>query len=123
MTELELERYIFELVPDIPECHRLDSAFFPYYVFTAARRFFFFLDPRRTRKVSIKRLAHSTIMEEFIFLRRISRYNMEMDVSAQLKMNWFSGNNALRLYSSFIALDTDQNGKFGVTILFLSLWK
>jgi serine/threonine-protein phosphatase 2A regulatory subunit B'' len=115
MIESELERYIYDLIPDTREVSdKLDPGFLPYYVFTASRRFFFFLDPRRTRRIAIKRLAHSTIMEEFMFFRRISRYHQEMDVSVQLKDNWFRPSNAIRLYQTFIDLDQDENGMLNV---------
>jgi hypothetical protein len=58
MTEQELERYIFELIPEMRGCQRLHESFYPFYVFTASRRFFFFLDPQRTATMSIKKLAH-----------------------------------------------------------------
>jgi serine/threonine-protein phosphatase 2A regulatory subunit B'' len=122
MTETELERYIYDLIPDTREvADKLDLGLIPYYVFTASRRFFFFLDPRRTRRIAIKKLAHSTVMEEFMYFRRISRYSHEMDITLQLKDNWFRASNALRLYQTFLDLDQDENGTLSVNeLLFYS---
>lgn len=119
MTECELERYIFELVPDMRGCQMLDPSFYAYYVFTAARRFFFFLDPKRSRRVSIKKLAHSTIMEELMYLQRIASYDREINVGDAIKSNWFSGDNALRVYYKFIRLDRDKNGTI---LICLKVW-
>jgi len=117
LSEQELERYLFDLIPDMPSCSSLHPSFYPYFVFTCCRRFFFFLDSRRTRRISIKKLAHSTVMEELLFLRRISQFEHDMDLAqfnAQISANWFSGANALRIYSLFIDLDKDQNGMLSV---------
>ena len=113
MTEDELERYLFNLIPQLNSCRKLHEQFYPYYTFTAARRFLFFLDPRRTRRLNIKKLAHSSIMEEFLFLERITQYERDLApdaFSSQINSNWFSCHNALRVYNDFIQLDKDQNG-------------
>ena len=113
MTEDELERYLFNLIPQLNSCRKLHEQFYPYYTFTAARRFLFFLDPRRTRRLNIKKLAHSSIMEEFLFLERITQYERDLTpdaFSSQINNNWFSCHNALRVYNDFIQLDKDQNG-------------
>ena len=80
LSEQELERYIYEIISEIPDCQRLHESFYPvikifgcyiadllkyvrwkifgqYYVFTSARYFFFFLDPKRTRRVNIKKVS------------------------------------------------------------------
>jgi hypothetical protein len=43
----DLEHFVFDLLPLLPTLHQLDSNFAPYYVVTAVRKFFFFLDPGR----------------------------------------------------------------------------
>ena len=113
MTEDELERYIFNLIPQLNSCRKLHEQFYPYYTFTAARRFLFFLDSRKTKRLNIKKLAHSSIMEEFLFLERITQYERDLtpeSFSSQINNNWFSCHNALRIYNDFIQLDKDQNG-------------
>ena len=77
IVESELERFILAKIPDMSACREVPESFFPYYVFTAARRFLFFLDIHRTRRLNIKRLAHSAVMEELLFLQRISNQHLD----------------------------------------------
>lgn len=113
ITEREFERYLFSLIPEMSCCKGLDVWFYPYYVFAASRRFLFFLDQRHTKTVNIKKLAHSTVMEELLFLKRLSQYEKDMDpqiFQSQVESNWFDGGNAMKMYRKFISLDRDQNG-------------
>ena len=63
VTEQELERFIFDSIPHIPLVMEanLHESFLPFYVFAAVRRLLFYLDPLRTRRVNIRRLAHSQV--------------------------------------------------------------
>lgn len=113
VNEKELERYIFDSIPDLVGCKNLPEVFYPFYVFTSARRFFFFLDSRRSRKLHIHTLAHSNIMEELLFIKRLSQYEKDLDevtLASHIGTNWFSGNNASAIYSTYIELDKDRNG-------------
>lgn len=109
LTEHELERYIYELIPEIPDSNKLHESFYPYYAYCSARRFFFFLDPKRTKRISIKKLAHSLVMEELLFLQRLSKRDGDFDVG-KVNSNWFSGHNSRQVYAQFIHLDQDENG-------------
>lgn len=44
----DLENYILELIPTLPQLDGLEKSFYSFYVCTAVRKFFFFLDPLRT---------------------------------------------------------------------------
>ncbi|KAK6307422.1 hypothetical protein J4Q44_G00225700 [Coregonus suidteri] len=44
----DLENYILELIPTLPQLGGLEKSFYSFYVCTAVRKFFFFLDPLRT---------------------------------------------------------------------------
>lgn len=44
----DLENYILELIPTLPQLNCLEESFYSFYVCTAVRKFFFFLDPMRT---------------------------------------------------------------------------
>ena len=46
----DLENYILELIPTLPQLDGLEKSFYSFYVCTAVRKFFFFLDPLRTGK-------------------------------------------------------------------------
>lgn len=43
-----MENYILELIPTLPQLAGLEQSFYSFYVCTAVRKFFFFLDPMRT---------------------------------------------------------------------------
>jgi len=52
LRESDLENYILELIPTLPQLSGLEQSFYSFYVCTAVRKFFFFLDPLRTgRKI------------------------------------------------------------------------
>ena len=123
IVEKEIEKYIFELIPEISGCRSLPETFYPFYVFTASRRFFFYLDSKyNSRKLNIDVLAHSTVMEEFLFFKRLSDFEQQQEqqndndgkqvpvVSETSGTNWFSSENAMKVYTSYINLDKDQNG-------------
>lgn len=44
----DLENYILELIPTLPQLDGLEKSFYSFYVCTAVRKFFFFLDPLHT---------------------------------------------------------------------------
>lgn len=43
----DLENYVFEQIPQMAQLSDLEKDFYPYYVFTAVRKFVFFLDPMK----------------------------------------------------------------------------
>ena len=92
LKEKDLENYIFELMPTFPQLENLTEPFYPFYVITAVRKFFFFLDPKRTGKIQIKDMMTSPILAELYELRQ-QRMSPEDQVS-----NWFSVNSSLRVY-------------------------
>ena len=70
LKEKDLENFIFELIPSFPQLSSLQENFYPFYVITAVRKFFFFLDPKRTGKILIKDILTSPILAEFYELRQ-----------------------------------------------------
>ena len=113
ITENEMEKYILDMLKRTAHFASMEPITIPFYVLTACRKFFFFLDPHRTRKVAIKKMALSTVMDELLFLRRFSQYEADMDAAsfqAQLKSNWFSVPSTKQIYDRFIALDTTRSG-------------
>ena len=79
LTEKELALYIFSLLPDIRNTRDMQDDFIPYYMITSSRKFFFFHDPLRRGRISIRKLAHSSTMDELLFLRRIDKYEHDID--------------------------------------------
>lgn len=48
LREQDLENYVYDHIPTMAALHAIHDNFYPFYVFTAVRRFMFFLDPKRT---------------------------------------------------------------------------
>ena len=117
VTDEELERYIYDLIPSLKALERLSESFHPFYTFSAVRRFLFFLDPNQLRRISIRKLVHSEVMEEFLALNRIMQLENELgpqQVMSKLNSNWFNATNASYIYQTFLRLDVDKNGTLSV---------
>lgn len=81
LREKDLENYIFELIPTFPLLSELQKNYYTFYVITAVRKFFFFLDPKRTGKVFIKDLLTSPILAEL--------YDLRQEVAPEeINLNW-----------------------------------
>ncbi|EAR97716.2 serine/threonine-protein phosphatase 2A regulatory subunit B subunit gamma (macronuclear) [Tetrahymena thermophila SB210] len=104
LREKDLENYIFELIPIFAQLQNLQENFFPFYVITAVRKFFFFLDPKRTGRIYIKDMLTSPILAELYELRQ-DRFTVE-----ELSQNWFSVQSTQKVYQKYLKLDTDHNG-------------
>jgi hypothetical protein len=73
ISEQQLNSFLFRLIPEIDiGNNKMHESFREFYVYTASQKFMFFLDSRKCNVVSIKKLAHSSVMEELLFLRRLS---------------------------------------------------
>jgi len=105
LREKDMENFIFELIPTLPQLASLHEEFYPFYVFTAVRKFFFFLDPKRTGRVRIRDLLSSPIIIELYELRQEAPL-----ASSEAESNWFSMQSALKVYGAYLELDADQNG-------------
>merc|ERR1719311_1898109 len=105
LREKDMENFIFELIPTLPQLNSLQEEFYPFYVFTAVRKFFFFLDPKRTGKIPIRDLLSSQILPELYELRQ--EQPLEASEAAS---NWFSVQSALKVYGAYLELDVHQNG-------------
>ena len=57
-------------MPTFPNLENLTEPFYPIYVITSVRKFFFFLDPKRTGKIQIKDMMTSPILAELYELRQ-----------------------------------------------------
>jgi Ca2+-binding EF-hand superfamily protein len=109
LREHDLENYVFEQIPLMPMLADLKKDFYPYYVFTAVRKFVFFLDPMKKGKIKIKDMVYSSHLQEFNKLR------MPLPAGGVLqgkrkKSEWFSSRSTLQVYSAYLNLDTDRNG-------------
>ncbi|XP_050404176.1 serine/threonine-protein phosphatase 2A regulatory subunit B'' subunit gamma [Patella vulgata] len=104
LRESDLENYILELIPTLPQLNGLEKSFYSFYVCTAARKFFFFLDPIKTGKIKIVDILTCSFLDDFLELR-----DEELSKEFQ-ESNWFSAPSALRVYGQYLNLDKDRNG-------------
>merc|ERR1712168_361432 len=104
LRESDLENYILELIETLPQLDGLDKSFHSFYVCTAVRKFFFFLDPLRTGKIKIEDILASSFLDDLLELR-----DQDLAKDAQ-DANWFSAPSALRVYGQYLNLDKDHNG-------------
>lgn len=104
LRETDLETYILELLPSLPKLEDLEESFYNFYICTAVRKFFFFLDPSRTRQVKIQDVLTCGFLDDLLDLRDES-----LSVE-KLENNWFSATSALRVYGQYLHLDKDHNG-------------
>lgn len=104
LRESDLENYILELIPTLPQLDGLEKNFYSFYVCTAVRKFFFFLDPKRTGKIKIQDILSCSFLDDLLELRD------EVLSKEKQESNWFSAPSALRVYGQYLNLDTDHNG-------------
>lgn len=104
LRESDLENYILELIPTLPQLDGLEKSFYSFYVCTAVRKFFFFLDPLHTGKVKVMDILACSFLDDLLELRD------EELTKEQQEANWFSAPSALRVYGQYLNLDKDHNG-------------
>lgn len=66
LREHDLENFVFESIPSLPELGALQENFFPFYVFTAVRKFAFFLDQHHTGRIALPELLSSRVFHEWL---------------------------------------------------------
>ncbi|ERE82441.1 serine/threonine-protein phosphatase 2A regulatory subunit B'' subunit gamma [Cricetulus griseus] len=103
LRESDLENYILEHTPTLPQLDGLEKSFYSFYVCTAVREFFFFLDPLRTGKIKIQDTLACSFLVDLLELR-----DEELSKESQ-ETNWFSAPSALRVYGQYLNLDKDHN--------------
>lgn len=104
LRESDLENYILELIPTLPQLDGLEKSFHSFYVCTAVRKFFFFLDPMHTGQIKIQDILACSFLDDLLELR-----DDELPKDQQ-QNNWFSAPSALRVYGIYLNLDKDHNG-------------
>jgi serine/threonine-protein phosphatase 2A regulatory subunit B'' len=104
LREKDLEDYIKDIISSFKHLENMEDSFSGYYTMTAARKFFFFLDPKRTGRIYIKDMLTSPILAELYELRN------EKSSPEELNNNWFSMHSAYGLYEKYLKLDSDNNG-------------
>jgi hypothetical protein len=83
LNEAQLESFLMKMIPEIDILQRMHESFHEFYVYTAAQKFMFFLDPRRSNLIPIKKIAHSAAMEELFGIRKLALQMANSTVSVQ----------------------------------------
>lgn len=104
LREPNLEAYILELIPTLPQLEGLERSFHSFYVCTAVRKFFFFLDPLGMGRIRIRDILACSFLDDLLELR-----DDDAPKDAQ-EINWFSAPSALSVYGHYLNLDRDHNG-------------
>ena len=91
---------VADMVPTLPGLRELQGDFVSFYVYTAVRKFMFFLSSKRTGRVLLKEILSSDILLEFLLLRD----------APQPEANWFSVDSSVKVYSKYIDMDTGGDG-------------
>lgn len=104
LTEMDLENYITNLLPTVPQLEGLESSFHSFYVCTAVKKFLFFLDSVGSGRVRILDILSCSFLDDLLELRdeNLSKESLEQ--------NWFSASSALRIYGHYLNLDRNHNG-------------
>ncbi|GJQ66297.1 hypothetical protein Trydic_g4343 [Trypoxylus dichotomus] len=104
LREADLENYISELLPTLPQLEGLERSFHSFYVCTAVRKFLFFLDSQRAGRIRILDILACSFLDDLLELR-------DEELSKEIQeQNWFSAPSALRVYGHYLNLDRDHNG-------------
>ena len=92
LREQDVENYIAELIETLPQLDGLDKSFHSFYVCTAVRKFFFFLDPMRAGKIRIQDILACSFLDDLLELR-----DQDLPKDAQ-DANWFSAPSGILHY-------------------------
>lgn len=66
LREHDMEVWIYDDIEHVPQLQALQKNFYPFYVFTAVRRFFFFLDTNKIGKIPIDDLLRSKVLQDWL---------------------------------------------------------
>ncbi len=100
LTERDMENYILDLIPTLPQLGGLEPSFHNFYACTAVRKFFFFLDPMRSGRVRIQDVLSCSFLDDLLELR-----DEELPKEAQ-ESNWFSAPSALKVRVTWVIFST-----------------
>jgi serine/threonine-protein phosphatase 2A regulatory subunit B'' len=107
LRENDVENFFLQFLEGVPSLQLLQEEFHNFYVFTAVRKLFFFLDPNGRLKISIKDILTSAVYREINEIQQA--FDLTPD-DPRTARNWFSGHSAMNVYSTYLSLDRDQNG-------------
>ncbi len=113
LTDKEVEAWIKDEIRQFYFYEEISEEIKEYYLLVAQRKFFFFLDPKRTGKIYIKDIITSPVFSEFNEMKDRNlntSENRDKLNPSENQNNWFSLSNFWRIYKKYIDLDKDKNG-------------
>lgn len=129
LVDKDLENFIKDEIRQFRFYDRISDDIKEYYLLVAQRKFFFFLDTKRTGRIYIKDIVTSNVLKEFNEMKEEEGETIQFNSNNQTNNNWFSLTNFWRIYQKYIDLDRDRNGmlskeelnKFcpGLTMIFI----
>lgn len=103
LLEKNLDAYIKEEFKGFYFKDEISNDIVDYYYLVAQRKFFFFLDPKKTGRIYINDIVCSNLLSEFLEMK-------EKTSNSESESLWFSKANFFRIYKKYIELDKDRNG-------------
>ncbi|XP_034486145.1 serine/threonine-protein phosphatase 2A regulatory subunit B'' subunit gamma-like [Drosophila innubila] len=112
LREFDLENYLVDLLPTLSQIRDcMQPSFQKFYVCTAVKRFFFFLDRLRTGRIRIRDILASGMINELMELRHEpKKTDTETETEESSPPNCFSMPAVLAIYENYLSLDQDHNG-------------
>ncbi len=107
LIDKDLDNYIKRKIQEFHFYNDIQEEIKEFYLLVAQRKFFFFLDPKRTGKIYINDLVSSNILSEFL---EFTDKRTQTLSSEEISQNWFSLQNFWRIYKKYVELDRDKNG-------------
>ena len=120
LREQDLENFVYDQICTMPPLASVERDFYPYYVFTAVRKFIFMLDVAKRGKLKIRDVVESSVMHEFDALRYAAGHTWPIGASSSGGIpglgkkgphgGWFSAQHTQEVYAVYLGLDSNQNG-------------
>lgn len=113
LREVDLENFVFDVIPSAPGLSALPREFYNFYVFHAVSCFVMDLDPCHSGKVPVDKFIRSKCLQDFVDVlypfasTATIGFGMAPLGSQQ---GWFTYPCALRVYNMYLDLDTNGNG-------------
>ncbi|MCQ2820314.1 MAG: hypothetical protein MJ252_23860 [archaeon] len=107
LIDKDLDNYIKRKITEFHFYNEIQDEIKEFYLLVAQRKFFFFLDPKRTGKIFINDIVSSNILSEFL---EFTDKRTQTLSSEEISQNWFSLQNFWRIYKKYVELDRDKNG-------------
>lgn len=84
ISEVDFQEFLWFYLQNTPIFSQLHSSFVNYYIYAAARKFFFLLDTYMKGCLSREKIVSSSIFDELLAARQIQNWNIPITVSKSI---------------------------------------